>query len=383
MAEKDTSQDKTEEPTAKKLKKAREEGNVSLSKEVSSIALLFASLAGLVGLGSKVARGIVEEFQYFFKNSSLLINNIDQADAVFKDSLSSSFQLLIPFFIVLMITALITNLGQTGGLFSFKLLEPKFNKLNPISGVKKIISIKGLVELLKSILKLSIVTTIVFFFIANQIDYFVSYVTSDIKFSTQDIGPYIIEFVVYILLALFLLSIGDAIFQRFQYKKDLKMTKQEVKDEFKEMEGDPRLKAERRQFGLKLRRRPRLDHAVLSADVIVTNPEHFSVALRYKQKTDRAPVVIAKGTDHMAMKIREVAREHDITIVPAPPLARALYHTTELEQEIPDGLFTAVAQVLAFVFQLKQYRKRGGQRPKIQDYARKNQSCTKQCPSHP
>jgi flagellar biosynthetic protein FlhB len=353
MAEKDTSQDKTEEPTAKKLKKAREEGNVSLSKEVSSIALLFASLAGLVGLGSNVAKGIVEEFQYFFKNSSLLINNIDQADAVFKDPLSSSFQLLIPFFIVLMITALITNLGQTGGLFSFKLLEPKFNKLNPISGVKKIISIKGLVELLKSILKLSIVTTIVFFFIANQIDYFVSYVTSDIKFSTQDIGPYIIEFVVYILLALFLLSIGDAIFQRFQYKKDLKMTKQEVKDEFKEMEGDPRLKAERRQFGLKLRRRPRLDHAVLSADVIVTNPTHFAVCLMYNPDVHSAPIVLAKGQRLRALKIKELAAHYGTPVVENKPVARALFATSEEGETIPSDLFKAVAEILAFIFEQK------------------------------
>ena len=222
MAEKDTSQDKTEEPTEKKLKKAREEGNVSLSKEVSSISLLFASLGGMIGLGNNLAKGIVEEFQYFFKNSSLVITNIDQADLIFKSSISGVFQLLIPFFIVLMVTALIINLSQTRGLFSLKQMAPKFNKLNPISGIKKIISIKGLVELLKSVFKLTIVTLIVFFFITSQINYFVSYVTNDIKFSVQDIGPHLIEFIVYILLALFILSIADAIFQRYQYKKDLK-----------------------------------------------------------------------------------------------------------------------------------------------------------------
>lgn len=145
------------------------------------------------------------------------------------------------------------------------------------------------------------------------------------------------------------------------------MTKQEVKDEYKDTEGKPEVKGRIRMLQREAAQR-RMMADVPTADVIVTNPEHFSVALRYKQNSDRAPVVVAKGTDHMAMKIREVAREHDISIVPAPPLARALYYSTELEQQIPDGLFTAVAQILAYVFQLKQYRKRGGHRPKLQDY---------------
>lgn len=353
MAEKDTSQDKTEEPTEKKLKKAREEGNVSLSKEVSSISLLFASLGGMIGLGNNLAKGIVEEFQYFFKNSSLVITNIDQADLIFKSSISGVFQLLIPFFIVLMVTALIINLSQTRGLFSLKQMAPKFNKLNPISGIKKIISIKGLVELLKSVFKLTIVTLIVFFFITSQINYFVSYVTNDIKFSVQDIGPHLIEFIVYILLALFILSVADAIFQRYQYKKDLKMTKQEVKDEFKEMEGDPRLKAERRQFGLKLRRRPRLDHAVLSADVIVTNPTHFAVCLIYNPEVHSAPIVLAKGQRLRALKIKELAAHYGTPVVENKPVARALFATAEEGEHIPSELFKAVAEILAFIFEQK------------------------------
>ncbi|MDF5078576.1 flagellar type III secretion system protein FlhB, partial [Vibrio parahaemolyticus] len=167
----------------------------------------------------------------------------------------------------------------------------------------------------------------------------------------------LLNFILLISCSLLIVVAIDIPFQIWQHADQLKMTKQEVKDEYKETEGKPEVKGRIRMLQREAAQR-RMMADVPQADVIVTNPEHFSVALRYKQKTDRAPVVIAKGTDHMAMKIREVAREHDITIVPAPPLARALYHTTELEQEIPDGLFTAVAQVLAFVFQLKQYRKR-------------------------
>jgi len=156
----------------------------------------------------------------------------------------------------------------------------------------------------------------------------------------------------------------DIPFQIWQHANQLKMTKQEVKDEYKETEGKPEVKGRIRMLQREAAQR-RMMSEVPQADVIVTNPEHFSVALRYKQDTDRAPIVVAKGTDHMALKIREIAREHDIYVVPAPPLARALYHSTELEQEIPDGLFTAVAQILAYVFQLKQFRKRGGQRPNL------------------
>lgn len=144
------------------------------------------------------------------------------------------------------------------------------------------------------------------------------------------------------------------------------MTKQEVKDEFKETEGKPEVKGRIRMLQREMAQR-RMMADVPHTDVIITNPEHFSVALRYNQKTDKAPIVVAKGTDHIALKIREIAREHDIYVVPAPPLARALYHSTELEQQIPDGLFTAVAQVLAYVFQLKQFRKRGGERPTLKE----------------
>ncbi len=158
----------------------------------------------------------------------------------------------------------------------------------------------------------------------------------------------------------------DIPFQIWRHAEQLKLTKQEVKDEYKDTEGKPEVKGRICMLQREAAQR-RMMAALRQADVIITNPEHFSVALRYKQNIDKAPVVIAKGVDHMALKIREIAREYDIAIVPAPPLARALYHRTELEQQIPDGLFVAVSQVLAFVLQLKQYRRKGGQRPKLNE----------------
>ncbi len=160
----------------------------------------------------------------------------------------------------------------------------------------------------------------------------------------------------------------DIPFQIWQHNNQLKMTKQEVKDEYKDTEGKPEVKGRIRMLQREAAQR-RMMAEVPQADVIVTNPEHFSVALRYDQTLDKAPVVVAKGSDHMALKIREIAREHQIDIVPAAPLARALFYTTELEQEIPEGLFTAVAQILAYLYQLKQYRKQRGQRPNLRDYA--------------
>ena len=172
----------------------------------------------------------------------------------------------------------------------------------------------------------------------------------------------LLNFILLISCSLLVVVAIDIPFQIWQHADQLKMTKQEVKDEYKETEGKPEVKGRIRMLQREAAQR-RMMADVPTADVIVTNPEHFSVALRYNSSTDKAPVVVAKGVDHMALKIREVAREHDIYVIPAPPLARALYHSTELEQQIPDGLFTAVAQVLAYVFQLKQFRKNGGQRP--------------------
>lgn len=249
--------------------------------------------------------------------------------------------------------------GVGGISFSAQVTMPKLSKMNPLSGLKRMVGMQSWVELIKSILKVVLVTGFAMYLIqASQ---------ADLIQLSMDVYPQnilhaldiLLNFILLISCSLLIVVAIDIPFQIWQHSDQLKMTKQEVKDEYKETEGKPEVKGRIRMLQREAAQR-RMMADVPQADVIITNPEHFSVALRYKQKTDRAPVVIAKGTDHMAMKIREVAREHDITIVPAPPLARALYHSTELEQEIPDGLFTAVAQVLAFVFQLKQYRKRGG-----------------------
>ncbi|MBS9818857.1 flagellar biosynthesis protein FlhB [Vibrio alginolyticus] len=366
MAESD-GQERTEEATPRRLQQAREKGQVARSKELASASVLIVGAISLMWFGEALARSLFSIMSRLF---DLQREEIFDTAKLFDIALGAMSDLLFPLFLVLatLFTAAMIGAAGVGGIsFSAQAAMPKLSKMNPLSGLKRMVGMQSWVELIKSILKVVLVTGVAIYLIqASQAD--LIQLSMDVYpqniFHALDI---LLNFILLISCSLLIVVAIDIPFQIWQHADQLKMTKQEVKDEYKETEGKPEVKGRIRMLQREAAQR-RMMADVPQADVIVTNPEHFSVALRYKQKTDRAPVVIAKGTDHMAMKIREVAREHDITIVPAPPLARALYHTTELEQEIPDGLFTAVAQVLAFVFQLKQYRKRSGQRPKIQDY---------------
>ncbi len=366
MAESD-GQERTEEATPRRLQQAREKGQVARSKELASASVLIVGAIALMWFGESLARSLFSIMSRLF---DLKRDEIFDTTKLFDIALGAMTDLLFPLFLILItlfVAATIGAAGVGGISFSAEAAMPKLSKMNPLSGLKRMVGMQSWVELIKSILKVVLVTGVAMYLIqASQAD--LIQLSMDVYpqniFHALDI---LLNFILLISCSLLIVVAIDIPFQIWQHADQLKMTKQEVKDEYKETEGKPEVKGRIRMLQREAAQR-RMMADVPQADVIVTNPEHYSVALRYKQKTDRAPVVIAKGTDHMAMKIREVAREHDITIVPAPPLARALYHTTELEQEIPDGLFTAVAQVLAFVFQLKQYHKRGGQRPKIQDY---------------
>lgn len=366
MAESD-GQERTEEATPRRLQQAREKGQVARSKELASALVLIVGALSLMWFGESLARALFSIMSRLF---DLTRDEIFDTAKLFDIALGAMTALLFPLFLILatlFVAATIGAAGVGGISFSAQAAMPKLSKMNPLSGLKRMVGMQSWVELIKSILKVVLVTGVGIYLIqASQAD--LIQLSMDVYpqniFHALDI---LLNFILLISCSLLIVVAIDIPFQIWQHSEQLKMTKQEVKDEYKETEGKPEVKGRIRMLQREAAQR-RMMADVPQADVIVTNPEHFSVALRYKQNTDRAPVVIAKGTDHMAMKIREVAREHDITIVPAPPLARALYHSTELEQEIPDGLFSAVAQVLAFVFQLKQYRKRGGHRPKLQDY---------------
>ncbi|EPS5700986.1 flagellar biosynthesis protein FlhB [Vibrio vulnificus] len=366
MAESD-GQERTEEATPRRLQQAREKGQVARSKELASVSVMVIGAVSLMWFGESLARALFKAMGRLF---SLSREEIFDPSKLFDIASGALSALLLPLLLILFalfVAAAIGSAGVGGISFSVEAATPKLSKMNPLSGIKRMFGLQSWVELIKSILKVALVTGVAIYLIqASQED--LIQLSLDVYpqniFHALDI---LLNFVLLISCSLLIVVAIDIPFQIWQHADQLKMTKQEVKDEYKDTEGKPEVKGRIRMLQREAAQR-RMMADVPTADVIVTNPEHFSVALRYKQNSDRAPVVVAKGTDHMAMKIREVAREHDISIVPAPPLARALYYSTELEQQIPDGLFTAVAQILAYVFQLKQYRKRGGHRPKLKDY---------------
>ncbi|MDA0151514.1 flagellar biosynthesis protein FlhB [Vibrio sp. Makdt] len=365
MAESD-GQERTEDATPRRLQQAKEKGQVARSKELASASVLIVGAVALMWFGESMAKALFEAMQRLF---SLSRDEIFDTNKLLEIAGGALVNLLFPLFLILItlfVAAVIGAAGVGGINFSMQAAMPKVSKLNPLSGIKRMFGLQSWVELIKSILKVALVSGMAVYLIqASQHD--LMQLSMDVYpqniFHALDI---LLNFILLISCSLLIVVAIDIPFQIWQHADQLKMTKQEVKDEFKDTEGKPEVKGRIRMLQREAAQR-RMMADVPQADVIVTNPEHFSVALRYKQNQDKAPIVVAKGVDHMAMKIREIARENDIYIVPAPPLARALYHTTELEQQIPDGLFTAVAQVLAYVFQLKQYRKRGGERPKLQD----------------
>ncbi|MEZ8482005.1 flagellar biosynthesis protein FlhB [Vibrio splendidus] len=365
MAESD-GQERTEDATPKRLQQAKEKGQVARSKELASASVLIVGAISLMWFGESMAKALFEAMQRLF---SLSRDEIFDTNKLLEIAGGALVNLLFPLFLILItlfVAAVIGAAGVGGVNFSMQAAMPKVSKLNPLSGIKRMFGLQSWVELLKSILKVALVSGMAIYLIqASQHD--LMQLSMDVYpqniFHALDI---LLNFILLISCSLLIVVAIDIPFQIWQHADQLKMTKQEVKDEFKDTEGKPEVKGRIRMLQREAAQR-RMMADVPQADVIVTNPEHFSVALRYKQNQDKAPIVVAKGVDHMAMKIREIARENDIYIIPAPPLARALYHTTELEQQIPDGLFAAVAQVLAYVFQLKQYRKKGGERPKLQD----------------
>ncbi|ANS86052.1 flagellar biosynthesis protein FlhB [Vibrio scophthalmi] len=363
MAESD-GQERTEDATPKRLQQAREKGQVARSKELASVSVLVIGSVALMWFGEGLARALFNVMGRLFNLSREEIFDLDKLFDIVLGSMGGLLFPLLLILFVLFIAALVGAAGIGGVSFSVEAAMPKASKMNPLSGLKRMVGMQSWVELIKSILKVSLVSGMAFYLIdAAKEDLF--QLSLDVYpqniFHALDI---LLNFILLISCSLLIVVAIDIPFQIWQHANQLKMTKQEIKDEYKETEGKPEVKGRIRMLQREAAQR-RMMADVPQADVIVTNPEHFSVALRYDQKNDRAPIVVAKGVDHMAMKIREVAREHNIYIIPAPPLARALYHSTELEQEIPDGLFTAVAQILAYVFQLKQYRKRGGQRPNL------------------
>jgi len=345
---------KTEQPTEHKKKKARGEGQVAKSEEVATAAQLIIMFFFLRLLGGWVFNNVIALFQY---DIGIIPHSTDAMDAIWASGyLQFLFQQVIlialPLLLIAMTTGFVANLWQVGWQPTSKPMMPKFSKFNPISGFKKIISMQSLVKLVKSLAKLGIVGVVIFFQVRDRIGDIPMLFNMDIVAGAIFMANWIIDMVIAVGALFILVAIADYAYTRYEHIKKLKMTKQEVKDEMKQMDGDPLIKSKIRQKMMETSMR-RMMQNVPEADVVITNPTHYAVALRYNNMIDKAPVVVAKGVDFAAKRIREKAQEHSIAIVENPTLARALYADVEVGDEIPYELWESVVEILAYVFKLK------------------------------
>ena len=350
--------EKTEQPTAKKLEDARKEGQVAKSKEIANAATLLGLFVLLKFALSFLGEQFLEMFSGVYNKFPTLIKlsggEIRSRDIflLMQDVLLRVVICMAPFLAVGFALSFLADFIQVKWKVTTKPLKPKFNKLNPVNGFKRMISLQSLMELLKSIIKIVLVCILVYNTLKKQ--YNVIYllfnmplwqgisVAADIA---VDLGFKIACFYIAI-------AAADYIFQKWKFNEDQKMTKQEVKDEYKNAEGDPQIKGKQRQRMQEASRR-RMMQDVPKADVVITNPTHFAVAVRYDAETAAAPIVLAKGEDHLAAKIKEVAREHKVEIVENKPLARMLYYNVEIGEQVPPELYQAVAEVLAMVYHMQ------------------------------
>lgn len=362
MAENEDGQERSEEPTAKKREEARKKGDVPRSKELAAFVVMLLGSLGCI----MIAGNVFEALRGVFRESMILPREVVFDTywmyRILTDAVQGVFWALGPFMFVLLIATLVTPALIGGWVFSAEALQPKLNKLNPITGLKRMFSAHGLMELLKALIKFVLVGGTGILLLLFFYEPMLNLDREDTQLAIVH-GVTIVGWAFFVLsVCLALLVVFDVPFQLFQHTKKLKMTKQEVKDEYKDSEGKPEVKSKIRRTQYEMSQR-RMMEAVPQADVVITNPTHFAVALKYDPDTMGAPVVLAKGTDLMAEKIKLIARERGITILEAPPLARSLYYHTKLDREIPEGLYVAVAQVLAYVFQLKNYRRGAGPNP--------------------
>jgi len=355
-------QEKTEEATPRKIQQSRDKGQVPRSKDFATAAVLIASAVSMYIFGNSLASALFYVMKKQFTLKRDQVYDTSQFGLMWAEVMSMLVAPMAGFVVTLFIAGFIGSTALGGITFSADAASPKASKMSPAKGLKRMFGTQAVVELVKSLAKFGVIASLAWALLTHYFPRILQ--LSHTAFPLNVLGALDILLWIFILLccSLLLIAAVDAPYQIYKHKKELKMTLQEVKDEYKNTEGKPEVKGRQRQLQREVSQR-RMMQDVPDADVIVTNPTHFSVALKYDTDGLRAPVVVAKGSDHMAFRIREVGREHNVSIVASPALARAIYHTTEIDEQIPNGLFGAVAQVLAYVYQLDQFQKRKGRRP--------------------
>ena len=363
MAE-DSDLERTEEATSRRISEARAKGNIPRSRELNTFAIMMTGGAALVMLGPGLANGLQDIFRRWLTFDHVSLSDPGLLWSGFVETVFSSLMLFMPLAAVLVIAALAAPVVIGGWLFSAEVLQVDFGRLNPVSGIARLFSVTGLIELVKAVLKTVVIGFVAYWVLWRKRPEILSLAAEPITGSIPHVADMLVWTFVLITAAMLLVVAIDVPFQLWHYYHKLRMTKEEVRQEHKESEGDPQIKSRIRSMQRQMARN-RMMSAVPKADVIVTNPTRYAVALEYREGKMRAPRVVAKGSYLLAQRIRELGEENHVPILRSPPLARALYKHAELDQEIPAALFAAVAEVLAYVYQLRSYNGGTGEMPQM------------------
>ncbi|AZD28382.1 flagellar biosynthesis protein FlhB [Pseudomonas chlororaphis] len=362
MAESESGQDKTEDPTEKRKKDSREKGEIARSKELNTLAITMIGAAGLLIYGAGVAQDLLQIMRLNFSLPREVLLSPGAMGLYLLHSGKIAIVAAMPILLPLVLAALIGPISLGGWLFSTKSLAPKFSRMNPLSGMKRMVSPTSLIELLKAFAKFVVILIVALSVLSSDIDDLLRIAHEPLEQAIIHSVQVVAWSTLWMACGLILIAAVDVPVQLYQSYKKLLMTKQEVRDEHKDQEGRPEVKQRIRQVQREMSQR-RMMAAIPEADVVITNPTHYAVALKYDAEKGGAPVLLAKGSDFLALKIREIAVANEVLLLESPALARSIYYSTELEQEIPAGLYLAVAQVLAYVYQIRQHRAGKGKRP--------------------
>ena len=349
----DESAEKTEEPTSRRLEKARSDGQLPRSIELPVAAMSLGAVGFFSLMGGWLFNGMSQLFVSQLEFDRKITDKAELLPGLFAQAIVDAFLLILPIMLLMYFIAIVSTVLSGGMVFSMGMLAPKFSKLNPLTGLQRIFGTKALIELCKAIVKFVVVGGILLLQVSNHMDELLSLANMDLNQAMAVAGKIIVDACFWLAMGLVLIALADVPIQQYQVHKKLMMSRQEVRDEMKDSEGRPEVKQK-----IKQRQREMANNKMMAkvkdADVVITNPQHFAVALSYDPNGEGAPILLAKGSDEMARRIREEAKAHAVELFPAPELARALYFTTQVDEPIPEGLYHAVAQVIAYVFSLNQ-----------------------------
>lgn len=346
-----TGGEKTLPASPRKIQKARERGNVARSQDLGAAVTLAVALLGLWMFGPAAGEQLLSLTNYYFSEAHTLLANRENTQSLLIHAIFLAVPVAVPIMVLLMAAGVAVNVSQIGFLVAPEAIQPKLERLNPIAGFQRFVSVRSLVELLKSLAKLGVVGWIAWITLESMVPQMIVTMQQPPGAGSLMVWDMILTIWWRVVLAMIAIGVLDFAFQRFQYGRDNMMTLQEARDELKELEGDPRIKQRVRQIQRQMAMQ-RMMSEVPEADVVITNPAHYAIALRYDPLRMFAPIVVAKGARKVAQRIRDLAAEHSVPVVQRPDLARALFNTVEVGQPVPETLFRAVAEVLAFVYEI-------------------------------